>query len=89
MAHTNHAPAANEQLAVHCRGRIDALGDLRSGQRSQPGGSFDTIAGSLRNMFDFDRSFEEAPRKVILNETSGVVVSVSGDRDDDDRDDRH
>jgi phospholipase C len=59
------------------------------GQRIQPGGSFDTIAGSLRNMFDFDRSFEEAPRKVILNETSGVVVSVSGDRDDDDRDDRH
>ena len=59
------------------------------GQRIQPGGSFDTIAGSLRNMFDFDRRFEDDPRRLILNETTGAVVSVSHDRDDDDRDDRH
>ena len=58
------------------------------GQRIQPGGSFDTIAGSLRNMFDFDREFEEGPRKLILDEATGKVVSRSGDRDDDDRDDR-
>jgi phospholipase C len=57
------------------------------GQRIQPGGSFDTIAGSLHNMFDFDRPFEEGPRKLILDETTGAVVSVSHDRDDD-RDDR-
>jgi phospholipase C len=53
------------------------------GQRIQPGGSFDTIAGSLHNMFDFDRRFEEGPRKLILDETTGAVVSVSHDRDDD------
>ena len=41
-----------------------------------------------RNMFDFDRPFEEPPRRLILNETTGAVVSVSHDRDDDDRDDR-
>jgi len=53
------------------------------GQRIQPGGSFDTIAGSLRSMFDFDRPFEDGPRKLILDETTGAVVSVSHDRDDD------
>lgn len=57
------------------------------GQRIQPGGSFDTIAGSLSNMFDFDHPFEGARRRLILNETTGAVVSVSHDRDDDDRDD--
>jgi len=58
------------------------------GQRIQPGGSFDTIAGSLSNMFDFDHPFEGERRRLILNETTGAVVSVSHDRDDDDRDDR-
>jgi hypothetical protein len=53
------------------------------GQRIQPGGSFDTIAGSITKMLDFDRPFEEGPRKVILNETTGAVVSVSHDRDHD------
>jgi phospholipase C len=53
------------------------------GQRIQPGGSFDTIAGSLRNMFDFDREDDE-PLRVILDEATGKVVSVSGSRDDDD-----
>jgi len=58
------------------------------GQRIQPSGSFDTIAGSLSNMFDFDHPFEGERRRLILNETTGAVVSVSHDRDDDDRDDR-
>lgn len=57
------------------------------GQRIQPGGSFDTIAGSLSNMFDFDHPFEGLRRRLILNETTGAVVSVSHDRNDDDRDD--
>ena len=59
-----------------------------NGERIQPGGSFDTIAGSLKNMFDFDRD-EDEPRKVILDEKTGAVVSVTASRDDDDdRDDR-
>jgi phospholipase C len=44
------------------------------GERVQPNGSFDTIAGSLNNLFDFDRR-EDEPRKLILNETTGAVVS--------------
>jgi phospholipase C len=59
-----------------------------NGERIQPGGSFDTIAGSINNMFDFDRD-EDRPRKVILDEATGAVVSVSVSRDDHDRDDRH
>ncbi len=58
------------------------------GERIQPGGSFDTIAGSIDNMFDFDHPFEAPRRRLILNETTGAVVSASHDRDDDDRDDR-
>jgi phospholipase C len=58
------------------------------GERIQPGGSFDTIAGTINNMFDFDRD-EDRPRKVVLDEATGAVVSVSASRDDDDRDDRH
>jgi phospholipase C len=57
-----------------------------SGQRIQPGGSFDTIAGSLNNMFDFDRRDDESPLKVFLDPTTGAVITVSGGRDDDDRD---
>jgi phospholipase C len=63
-----------------------------SGARIQPGGSFDTIAGPLDNMFDFDDRDEEGPRKLVLDEATGVVISSSrGDHDDDhDRDhDRH
>jgi phospholipase C len=48
-----------------------------SGERIQPGGSFDTIAGPLDNMFDFDDRNEDGPRKLILDETTGVVVSGS------------
>jgi phospholipase C len=54
-----------------------------NGERIQPGGSFDTMAGTLNNMLDFDR--DDEPRRVILDEATGVVVSVSASRDDDDR----
>jgi phospholipase C len=58
-----------------------------SGERIQPGGSFDTIAGPLNNMFDFDdHRDEEGPRKLILDEATGVVVSASGGDDDRDHD---
>jgi phospholipase C len=57
------------------------------GKRIQRGGSFDTIAGPLNNMFDFDRHDEDGPRKVILDPNTGVVVSASGG--DDDGHDRH
>ena len=60
------------------------------GERIQPGGSFDTIAGTLDHMFDFDDRREENPRKVILDETTGAVVFATGGDDDDRHDhDRH
>jgi phospholipase C len=59
------------------------------GQRVQPGGSFDTIAGTLEHMFDFDDRDEDHPRKLILDEKTGAVVSASGGGDDDDRDHDH
>jgi hypothetical protein len=41
-------------------------------------------------MFDFDDRDERNPRKVVLDETTGAVVSVSGGDDDDHRHhDRH
>jgi phospholipase C len=58
------------------------------GERIQPGGSFDTIAGTLDHMFDFDDRDEDHPRKVILDETSGTVVWTSGGDNDHDHD-RH
>ena len=57
------------------------------GKRIQRGGSFDTIAGPLNNMFDFDRHDEDGPHKVILDPNTGVVVSASGG--DVDGHDRH
>jgi phospholipase C len=52
------------------------------GERIQASGSFDTIAGPLDHMFDFDDRDEDQPRKVILDETTGTVVWASGgDRD--------
>jgi phospholipase C len=36
-----------------------------SGQRIQPGGSFDTIAGPLDNLFDFGDRDEGGPRKLV------------------------
>ncbi len=59
------------------------------GERIQPGGSFDTIAGPLNNMFDFQQRDEE-PRKLFLDEASGAVVKAVASHDDDqDSDDRH
>ena len=64
-----------------------------NGERIQPGGSFDTIAGSIDSMFDFDRMDEIFPRRVILDQNTGAVVSVTGfqdhDRDDHDHDHDH
>jgi phospholipase C len=58
------------------------------GERIQPNGSFDTIAGSIENMFDFDQGGE--PRKLILDEQTGAVVFTSRHAgDDDDDSDRH
>jgi len=58
------------------------------GERIQPGGSFDTIAGTLEHMFNFDDPNEGNPRKLILDEATGAVVWTSA-RDDDDRDHNH
>jgi phospholipase C len=57
------------------------------GERIQPGGSFDTIAGPLDNMFDFDRRDDE--RRLILDQATGVVVSATHDDGDDDQGDDH
>jgi phospholipase C len=59
------------------------------GERIQPGGSFDTIAGPLDHMFDFDDRDEDHPRKVILDEVTGAVVWTSGGDDDHDHDHGH
>jgi phospholipase C len=53
-----------------------------SGERIQPGGSFDTIAGPLDNMFNFDDRADEGPHKLVLDAATGTVVSASeGDGD--------
>jgi phospholipase C len=52
------------------------------GERIQPSGSFDTIAGRLNNMFDFDKRDEE-PRKLFLDEATGAVRKVLVSHDDD------
>jgi phospholipase C len=49
------------------------------GERVQPGGSFDTIAGPLNNMFDFDRHEEGEARNLLLDPATGAVVSINGD----------
>jgi phospholipase C len=54
-----------------------------AGERIQPGGSLDTLAGTLDNMFDFARKADD-PHRVILDQNTGVVVSVSGGRGDED-----
>jgi phospholipase C len=53
-----------------------------AGERIQPHGSFDTIAGTLENMFDFRERHEEDPRKLFLDETTGAVVKFIPDDDD-------
>jgi phospholipase C len=52
------------------------------GERIQPGGSFDTIAGTLEHMFDFDDHNEDNPRKLILDQATGAVVWTSASGDD-------
>jgi phospholipase C len=53
------------------------------GARIQRHGSFDTIAGSLYNMFIFSRGAgEDEPRKVILDERTGAIVQGSSGDDD-------
>jgi phospholipase C len=54
-----------------------------SGERIQPGGSFDTIAGPLDNMFNFDGRDDDGPRKLVLDEATGAVVAASGGEHDD------
>jgi phospholipase C len=57
------------------------------GERIQPGGSFDTIAGTIENMFDFDRFVDNDDDKLILDPKTGAIVST-GHRDDDHDHDR-
>jgi phospholipase C len=52
------------------------------GERIQPGGSFDTIAGTIENMFDFDGRAADDENKLILDPSTGAVVFASH-RDDD------
>ena len=60
------------------------------GERIQPGGSFDTIAGPIDNMFDFHRRVDDDDNKLILDPSTGAVVFASRRDDDDDHDrDRH
>jgi phospholipase C len=48
-----------------------------SGQRVQRGGPFDSIAGTLNNMFNFeDQQGDPSGRKAILDPTTGEVVNV-------------
>ena len=59
-----------------------------AGDRIQPGGSFDTIAGTIEHMFDFDRRADNDDNKLILDPSTGTVVFASR-RDEDDGNDRH
>jgi phospholipase C len=56
-------------------------------QRIQPGGSFDTIAGTIEHMLDFDDR-DEDPRKLILDEKTGAVIFASDGDEDHDHDRR-
>ena len=58
------------------------------GERIQPGGSFDAIAGTIEHMFDFDRRVDNDDNKLILDPSTGAVLFASG-RDDDDDHDHH
>ena len=52
------------------------------GERIQPGGSFDTIAGTINDMFKFDEGSGNNAPTVILDEATGAVVSISGQGND-------
>jgi hypothetical protein len=54
-------------------------------ERVQPGGSFDTIAGSIGSMFDFHNDRDDQERKLILDEKTGKVVLSTFHDDDDDQ----
>ncbi len=56
------------------------------GERVQLGGSFDTIAGSIEHMFDFDDRHDNDDNKLILDPATGTIVSSTGDDDDRDHD---
>ena len=49
-----------------------------AGQRVQSGASFDTIAGSLTSMFNFE---DKAPRQLYLDPKTGAVVFSSASKD--------
>ena len=51
------------------------------GERIQAGGSFDTIAGTLNNMFDFDGHHDEDTHKLILDSKTGAVLFSFADDD--------
>jgi len=59
------------------------------GERIQPGGSLDTVAGTIEHMFDFDRRVDNDDNKLILNPTTGAIVFATHRDDDDDRDHDH
>jgi phospholipase C len=59
-----------------------------AGERIQPGGSMDTIAGSLEQMFDFDQRNQDGNRLILDQATGAVVFSSFGDEDHD-HDDQH
>ena len=49
-----------------------------AGERIQPGGSFDTIAGTIDNMFDFKQLHDaDDARVVILEPSNGTVLFAS------------
>ena len=52
------------------------------GERVQPRGSFDTIAGPIDPMFDFSKRGDDGEQKLILDETTGTVVRSSFENDD-------
>lgn len=59
------------------------------GERIQPGGSLDTMAGTIEHMFDFDRRVDNDDHKLILDPSTGAVVFASHRDDDDDHDHGH
>ncbi len=48
-----------------------------AGQRIQPGGSLDTIAGPLENLFDFQMGGRDLAAKLELDPMTGAVVVLS------------
>src|SRR5262249_35085489 len=59
-----------------------------NGERIQPGGSFDTIAGPINSMFNFDDEGND-DNKLILDPQTGAIVSSSHGDDDQGGNDQH